>query len=184
MFVEIDRNQLRDNFQPARLVLVVVGDPKNNRFNFLPIAHNMHCSYKPHCMAVAVDAENYSYGLLQNCDEFVIAVPTESLAETVLKSGNVSGRHIDKFKEFGLTPLRDDSSKAAGIKECKANVFCKKIAFHQVGGDAIVVGQFEKILLDADNHEKNLLSFGAGDVGFLSLAHEGKHNIGVVKDAG
>jgi flavin reductase (DIM6/NTAB) family NADH-FMN oxidoreductase RutF len=36
----------------------------------------------------------------------VISIPTTALAATVVKIGNTSGREIDKFKAFGLTPQK------------------------------------------------------------------------------
>jgi len=41
--------------------------------------------------------------------------------------GNCSGRTIDKFKKFGLTPLQAKRVKPPLIAECFANIECKVV---------------------------------------------------------
>jgi flavin reductase (DIM6/NTAB) family NADH-FMN oxidoreductase RutF len=47
------------------------------------------------------------------------------LAEQVVSVGNSSGRKVDKFKKFGLTPMAASCVKAPLIDECYANLECK-----------------------------------------------------------
>jgi flavin reductase (DIM6/NTAB) family NADH-FMN oxidoreductase RutF len=55
----------------------------------------------------------------------VINIPTVELAETVVACGNTSGRSVDKFKAFGLTPVAAACVKAPLIAECYASLECK-----------------------------------------------------------
>jgi flavin reductase (DIM6/NTAB) family NADH-FMN oxidoreductase RutF len=55
----------------------------------------------------------------------VINIPTVELAETVVGCGNTSGRRVDKFKVFGLTPVPAARVKAPLIAECYASLECK-----------------------------------------------------------
>jgi len=55
----------------------------------------------------------------------VINLPTTDLAATVVRIGNCSGRDIDKFSEFGLTPEVGTHVRAPLIGECYANFECR-----------------------------------------------------------
>jgi flavin reductase (DIM6/NTAB) family NADH-FMN oxidoreductase RutF len=45
----------------------------------------------------------------------------------VVKIGNSSGRDIDKFAEFGLTPMPGTHVRAPLIDQCYANFECKLV---------------------------------------------------------
>ena len=55
----------------------------------------------------------------------MINIPTVDLATKVVGIGNSSGRDIDKFSEFGLTPFPSEKVAAPPIGECYANFECK-----------------------------------------------------------
>jgi flavin reductase (DIM6/NTAB) family NADH-FMN oxidoreductase RutF len=57
------------------------------------------------------------------CDQH----PTVELAAKVVGCGNTSGRDIDKFKAFQLTPAAASLVKASLIDECYANLECKVV---------------------------------------------------------
>lgn len=180
MFQSIDRNAFREIFQPSRIVLAIVKDKEHNRWNFLPIAFNMYCGYKPLTFCFAIHDVNYSYSLLENEPFFAIAVPGESLSHIILESGMESGSHINKFEKYKLTPIISDDGKFCyGIHECIANMFCIKKEFLKVSDHAIVVGSVEKILRNYSNHERNLLSVSQDVRGFEVLQQQAIHRIAV-----
>jgi flavin reductase (DIM6/NTAB) family NADH-FMN oxidoreductase RutF len=55
----------------------------------------------------------------------VIAIPTAEIAAKVVRFGNASGRRIDKFARFGLTPLPASRVKAPLVAQCYANLECR-----------------------------------------------------------
>jgi flavin reductase (DIM6/NTAB) family NADH-FMN oxidoreductase RutF len=55
----------------------------------------------------------------------VIAVPALDLAPRVVKVGNCSGRNVDKFERFGLTPAPAELVAPPLVAECFANLECK-----------------------------------------------------------
>lgn len=177
--MEINRNQLREIFQPSRVVFAIVEDTINKRENFLPIAFNMYCGYYPLSFAFAIHDINYSYGLFEHCDEFSIAIPGESLANIAIESGSISGDRIDKFQVFNLNKFYINDFKICGISECIINIFCEKVFFKKVSDHAIIVGKIKKIIRDPNNHEKCLLSISSDLEGFKLLASKGIHRIAV-----
>jgi flavin reductase (DIM6/NTAB) family NADH-FMN oxidoreductase RutF len=70
---------------------------------------------------------NYSYGALMKNRECVVGIATADLIETVLDVGTVSGRSVDKFARFGLTPLPASHVGAPLIGECRANIECRVV---------------------------------------------------------
>jgi len=55
----------------------------------------------------------------------VIAIPTVEIAAQVVGCGNTSGRDVDKFARFGLTPLPASLVDAPLVAECYANLECR-----------------------------------------------------------
>ncbi len=55
----------------------------------------------------------------------MIAVPALELAPKVVAVGNCSGRDVDKFEKFGLTPTPAEHVAAPLIAECFANLECR-----------------------------------------------------------
>lgn len=73
---------------------------------------------------VAVRPATYTFKLLDEVDEFVIAVPPPELKEAVDFCGEKSGKDMDKFMETGLTPIQSVHVKPPSIKECIINIEC------------------------------------------------------------
>jgi len=57
----------------------------------------------------------------------VINIPTRELAKQVVGCGNTSGRRVDKFKRYGLTPMPATLVNAQLIAECYANLECRVV---------------------------------------------------------
>jgi flavin reductase (DIM6/NTAB) family NADH-FMN oxidoreductase RutF len=74
---------------------------------------------------VAVRPARYTFRLLDEVEEFVIAVPTPELKEAVAFCGQKSGRDVDKFKETGLTPTSSVHVRPPSIRECTVNMECR-----------------------------------------------------------
>jgi flavin reductase (DIM6/NTAB) family NADH-FMN oxidoreductase RutF len=71
----------------------------------------------------------------------VINIPTVALAEKVVACGNASGRRVDKFKAFGLTPVAAACVQAPLIAECFASLECKVV-------DRKLVAQYNFFVLE------------------------------------
>ena len=53
----------------------------------------------------------------------------------------ISGRKIDKFKEFGLTPISAKIVKAPLIKECAVHLECKVTHIFNIGSHDVFIGE-------------------------------------------
>lgn len=182
MFEEVTRKEFREIFQPSRVVLAIVRDPQNNRFNFFPVAFNMYCGYNPLTFCFAVHDINYSYELLENSCDFTIGVPGEKMVDATMGSGLISGKEVDKFQKFGLSLFsHNEALEYYGINECIANVCCTKIGFYKVSDHAVVVGKVDKIFVDKGKKEKNILSISKHQINeYQMLLQKGIHRLAVM----
>ncbi len=88
---------------------------------------HMIMEFQPSLIGCYIWDANHSFELIRRSKQCVINVPTVELAPTVVKIGNSSGRDIDKFAEFGLTPKPGEQVRVPLIEECYANFECRLI---------------------------------------------------------
>ena len=111
--------------EPGPVVLVTTA--RAGRANVMPMSWHIMMEFVPPLVGCVVSSLNYTFELLRQTGECVINVPTAELAKQVVACGNASGRSVDKFKEFGLTPVPATVVKAPLIAECYANLECKLV---------------------------------------------------------
>ncbi len=95
--------------------------------NIMPMSWHTMMEFVPPLVGCVVSSLNYTFEILQATGECVINIPTVELAKKVVACGNTSGRSVDKFKTFRLTPVAASAVEAPLIAECYANLECKVI---------------------------------------------------------
>ncbi len=90
--------------EPGPVVLLTTA--AQGRFNVMTMSWHMMVEFTPPLVACIVSSANHSFAALHSTRECVIAIPASKLAGKVVQVGNSSGRDIDKFAAFGLTPVR------------------------------------------------------------------------------
>ena len=70
------------------------------------------------------------------------------LAAQVVGCGNTSGRRVDKFKTFRLTPVAGSRVKAPLIHECYANLECKVVDTRMVAEYNVFILEVLKAWID------------------------------------
>lgn len=106
------------------VVLVTTNDGGKN--NIMTISWTMVVDFTP-LFAITTGPWNHSYAALKKSRECVISIPTVDLIDQVVGVGTCSGADTDKFKTFGLTPVKGEHVRSPLIKECLANIECKVI---------------------------------------------------------
>ena len=109
--------------EPGPVVLVTT--TLKGRMNVMPMSWHTMMEFEPPIVGCVISNRNYSFGTLKATKECVINIPTSDLARKVVDCGNASGRSVNKFKKFGLTPVAGVVVKAPLIAECYANLECK-----------------------------------------------------------
>ena len=111
--------------EPGPVVLLATA--RRGTANIMTMSWHMMVEFEPPQIACVVSNANYSFAALRATRECVIAVPARKLASAVVKVGNSTGRDIDKFAAFGLTPLPSSRVAPPLVAECFANLECKVI---------------------------------------------------------
>lgn len=109
--------------EPGPVVMLTTA--RKGRPNVMTMSWHMMVEFEPPLVACVVSEANFSFAALRSTREAVIAIPTRSLAKKVVEVGNCSGRNIDKFDRYGLTPLPASQVRAPMIEECFCNLECQ-----------------------------------------------------------
>lgn len=144
------------------VVLVTTSDGGKN--NIMTISWTMVVDFTP-LFAMTTGPWNHSYAALRKSRECVIAIPTVDLIDRVVGIGTCSGADTDKFKKFGLTPVKGKQVGPPLIKECLANIECKVIDI--VKKHNIVVLEGVAAYYDGSRKEKRTLH-ALGDGTFVA----------------
>lgn len=111
--------------EPGPVVLLTTS--QGGHANIMTMSWHMMVEFEPPLVAFIVSEANHSFNALRRTGECVIAVPARKMASKVVQIGNSSGRSIDKFRTFGLTPASAECVTPPLIAECFANLECKVV---------------------------------------------------------
>ncbi len=125
--------------EPGPVVMVTTAG--RGRTNIMTMSWHTMIDFEPPLVGCVVGDRNYSFGLLQATGECAINIPTVELARQAVGCGNVSGRRVDKFEAFGLTPAAASRVRAPLIAECYANLECKVV-------DTAMVARYDLFVLE------------------------------------
>jgi len=105
--------------------VVLVTTAHKGRTNIMTQSWHTMMEFEPPLIGCVISARNYSFDLLTASRECVFNIPTAELLKPVVGIGNCSGKKLDKFAKFGLTPIAASCVQAPLIDECYANLECK-----------------------------------------------------------
>jgi flavin reductase (DIM6/NTAB) family NADH-FMN oxidoreductase RutF len=111
--------------EPGPVVMVTTA--RKGRPNIMTLAWHTMIDFTPPLVGCVMSNRNYSFDALKTTGECVINIPAAALAKKAVACGNTSGRDLDKFKAFHLTPVKASRVKAPMIDECFANLECKVV---------------------------------------------------------
>lgn len=111
--------------QSGPVVMITTRD--GERANIITTSWHTMLDFDPPLIGCVVGDHSYSFGILKKTKECVINIPTIAIGSKAVGCGSVSGRKVDKFKTFGLTPVKASRVKAPLIGECYANLECRVI---------------------------------------------------------
>ncbi|MCK9395939.1 MAG: flavin reductase family protein [Methylobacter sp.] len=158
---ELPLSKVYQLLEPGPVVLLTTAD--QGRANVMTMSWHMMMEFEPPLVACVVSGNDYSFAALQATGECVIAVPAVELATLVVQVGNSSGRDIDKFEAFALTPLPAERVAPPLIDECFANLECKVTDTSLVDKYNLFVLEVVKAWTDpAQNNPKTIHHHGYG----------------------
>ncbi|KPJ61338.1 MAG: flavin reductase [Planctomycetes bacterium DG_23] len=125
---------------PLPAVLVTCVD-EAGKPNIITIAWAGVVCSQPPMVSIAIRPHRYSHPLIAASGEFVVNIPGEELLRQTDGCGMVSGRDVDKFEKFGLTPEPGSKTKVPLIKECPVCLECKVTERLSLGTHDLFIGE-------------------------------------------
>jgi len=125
--------------EPGPVVMVTTAG--KGRTNIMTMSWHTMIDFEPPLVGCVVSDRNFTFGLLKATGECVINIPTVELARQAVGCGNASGRRVDKFEAFGLTPAAAARVRAPLIAECYANLECRVV-------DTGMVARYDLFILE------------------------------------
>ncbi|QSI75977.1 flavin reductase family protein [Niveibacterium microcysteis] len=111
------------NHGPVTLVSSAHGDQRN----VMAAAWAMPLDFSPPKVAVVIDKQTFTRGLVEASGEFVLNIPARGIAAQVIAAGGHSGRDGDKFDALGLATLPSAVVAAPRVAGCVGWLECRVI---------------------------------------------------------
>ena len=89
--------------EPGPVVLLTTAH--RGRANVMTLSWHTMLEFEPPLVGCVVSGADFSHTALRLTKQCVINIPTAELSAQVVGCGNTSGRRLDKFQAFGLTPV-------------------------------------------------------------------------------
>ncbi|MDQ1315586.1 MAG: hypothetical protein QG662_1695 [Pseudomonadota bacterium] len=105
--------------------VVLVTTVRKGRADIMTMSWHTMMEFEPPLVGCVISGRNASFDALKATRECVINIPTRELAKQVVGIGNCSGREVDKFDKFALTPAAASRVQAPLIAECYASLECR-----------------------------------------------------------
>ena len=125
--------------EPGPVVLLTTA--RRGRPNVMTMSWHTMVDFEPPVVGCIVSNRNFSFAALRSTRECVINIPTVALAKQVVGCGNTSGRKLDKFAAYDLTPVPASRVAPPLIAECYASLEC-------VVADTAMVNRYNLFVLE------------------------------------
>jgi flavin reductase (DIM6/NTAB) family NADH-FMN oxidoreductase RutF len=137
--------------EPGPVVLVTT--KHKGRANVMAMSWHTMMEFEPPLVGCVISNRNDSFDALKATKECVIAIPTVELARQVVGCGNTSGRKLDKFARFHLTPSPASRVTAPLVAECYANLECRVVDVRMVARYNFFVLEVVKAWIDPSQRD-------------------------------
>jgi flavin reductase (DIM6/NTAB) family NADH-FMN oxidoreductase RutF len=111
--------------EPGPVVMVTTA--RKGQVNIMSMTWQTMLDFEPPMLGCVISNRNHTFDVLKATKQCAINIPTVELATKVVGCGNCSGRKVDKFQAFALTPAPASRIAAPLIAECYANLECKVV---------------------------------------------------------
>ncbi len=147
--------------EPGPVVLVPTA--REGRANIMTLSWHTMLEFEPPLVGCVISNGDFTFDILKATQQCVINIPTVELSKQVVGCGNSSGRTVDKFKAFGLTPVAASCVDAPLIDECYANLECRVVDEKMVSKYNLFILEVVKAWIDPEKqHPQTIHHLGEG----------------------
>ena len=151
---------------------VLVSAEHEGRRNVMAAAWSMPLDFTPPKVAVVLDKQTFTRGLLLASGHFVLAVPTVAMAALTNAVGNASGHDADKFAAGAIAFEPGPATGAPLVEGCVAWLECRRLpephieqAYDLFLGEVVAAWADDRVFRDGRWH------FDDADDSLRSLHH-------------
>jgi len=120
---------------------VLIGTGTGEESNLITAAMLHVFSLDPPMLGTGIAPERHSFELMKKHRQFTVNVPTKDQLEKILDCGKVSGKDVDKFKEFDLTKESSKNISVPGVQEFPLIFECEVKEEFKTGDHTWFIGQ-------------------------------------------
>ncbi|GBC60583.1 flavoredoxin [Desulfonema ishimotonii] len=121
---------------------------KDGKPNVMTIAWGGICCSSPPCVTISLQKSRYTYDNVMERGAYTLSVPSEQYVREADYFGMASGKHVDKFREAGLTPVKSELVDAPYVKEFPMVLECRVIHHYEIGVHIHFVGEIVDVKAD------------------------------------
>jgi len=151
---------------------VLVSAEHAGRRNVMAAAWNMPLDFMPPKVAVVLDKQTFTRGLVEASGRFVLAVPPVGLAALTHRVGNSSGRDLEKFADDLAAAEPGPATGAPLVDGCVAWLECRRLpephveqAYDLFLGEVVAAWADDRVFRDGRWH------FDGADPALRTLHH-------------
>jgi len=139
---------------PAGLIVSI---DENKKPNVMTAGEIFNIGLKePAIIGIALRKATYTHSLIIKSAQFTVNLPTAAILDKVDLVGTCTGRNgLDKFAEYGLTPVKSSVIDAPIIEECPVNLECRMLNVSEVGDHDLFLGEVVAMHVDSDKLGEN-----------------------------
>lgn len=149
---EIPLSKVYHLIEPGPVMLVTTAC--EGRANIMTMSWYMMMEFEPPLIGCSIGPWDYSFATLRRTKECVIAIPTVDLISKVVEIGNCSGKDVDKFDVFALTPKPAKLVSAPLVAECLTNLECRVVDTRMVNKYNLFIVEAVKAWTDPQHKER------------------------------
>lgn len=153
---------------PVPPVLVSCGEGESA--NLITIAWAGTVCTQPPRVSISVRPTRHSYGLINESGEFVINLPTTTLAKAVDWCGVKSGKDVDKFAAMGLHTAPASKVGCPLLAESPVNLECRVFQRIELGSHDLFLAEVVQVYV-ADEYFTESGSIREEDMELVAYVH-------------
>ncbi|GBD93508.1 flavoredoxin [bacterium BMS3Abin05] len=140
--------------------VTVISVKYGTKENLMPAAWTSPLSFDPPLIGIAISPKRYTHELVKLAGEFTANFFDYKFIQKIAQCGSVSGREVDKFKEFGLTQGKPQLIQSPFVEEAYSALECKLERIETYGDHDLFVGKVLGIHYEDGIYDENgLLRF-------------------------
>lgn len=166
VFDEISDRDSISVFKP-KVAALVVTDSEEKGPNLMTASWWMLAGYRPFRYLLAVSHKTYTYEIIEENPEFVMAAPSVDMVDALTFAGMVSGRDIDKIDHLGLETVPGQDVDVPLLKNATGNLELSVMDSFEFENSTYYFGNVENAYVTPDGLDGRILSPDADVLAYM-----------------